>query len=326
VSGAYIDSNRSGNETLYRSVRDDGGFYPFTGSVFALRGRETLEFINRISTNDVRDLPLNHARPTILLNEKGRFVDCVDLLHLTGEILLISSGASREELKRWIERFIIMEDITILDRSPEYSSYFLLEGRNMAKIRRDALPSAIVNMDGSSVNYASAYWPGGYIALVKNASASGNRRGGTDNFRHGVEIPGQMVEVLRIEAGIPRYGAEITADCNPLEAGLRGFISYTKGCYTGQEVIARIDSYQKLQKQLIGVRPDTPLEELRRSMVLRVGAEVAGHITSACWSPGLRSWIAMGYLKTSVKSDQLVATDGAREIPVRVTAMPFIRM
>jgi folate-binding protein YgfZ len=326
VSSAQIEPIQSETREAYRAVRETAGYCPVGKTILALRGRESVEFIDRISTNALRDLTVGHVRPTILLNEKGRFVDCIDVLHLGEEILLVGSGVHRTELKRWVEHYIIMEDISVSDKTDEYSSSCLIGGQAGSGIRIDPASSGTIQGHGTSVHYPSGYWPGTVTFLGRK------NRDGTDSPEQSPawyptqRVAESMLEIFRIEAGIPFFGTEITGEYNPLEAGMRDFISFTKGCYTGQEVIARIDSYKKLQKQLIGIRPDDPAQELRRSMELSIGGEIAGHITSACWSPGLNSSIALAYRKTSATNGQMTVHDGLTEIPVTITALPFLKM
>ncbi|MFQ5873180.1 MAG: YgfZ/GcvT domain-containing protein, partial [Dehalococcoidia bacterium] len=103
-------------------------------------------------------------------------------------------------------------------------------------------------------------------------------------------------DVLRIEAGVPIYGAELSEDVNPLEAGLRSSISFTKGCYVGQEVVARLNTYQKVKRHLVKLRfydgtaphPGTPLE---------LDGKEVGTLTSVAVLPGDVRAFALGYVR-----------------------------
>ena len=97
----------------------------------------------------------------------------------------------------------------------------------------------------------------------------------------------------------PAYGKEITQDYNPLEANLGKYVSFTKGCYIGQEVLARIDSYNKLQKKLVGfiMERDRGKGKVREGAQVYVNDEAVGKITSLVYSYGFQRLIALGYIK-----------------------------
>ena len=148
-----------------------------------------------------------------------------------------------------------------------------------------------------------------------------------DLFHHVRQIQSETFDMIRIEQGIPFYGKEITDQVNPLEAGLNRFVSFTKGCYIGQEVIARLDTYAKLQKKLIGIIFD-PLTKSVPSIgkILMEGKEV-GFTSSHTWSMGLHKHIALGYVRTNMKSDNIEFRDEltGRSIPARLSQLPYIQ-
>jgi aminomethyltransferase len=132
------------------------------------------------------------------------------------------------------------------------------------------------------------------------------------------------LEIHRIERGFPVYGKELTEDVNPLEAGLERFVSFTKGCYIGQEVIARLDTYKKLQKRLVGLLLDENAVVRQGARVTAQGNEV-GWVTSAAQSPRLNRTIALAYVRSAwaVPNTGLdMATEsGAQE--AQVVQLPF---
>jgi tRNA-modifying protein YgfZ len=132
------------------------------------------------------------------------------------------------------------------------------------------------------------------------------------------------LEVLRIEAGSPRWGAELTEDVIPLEAGLRHTsISETKGCYTGQEIIIRILHRGHVNRHLRGLLlADAAVPEPGTQLTRGPEAKVVGTITSACASPLLQQTIAMGYVRREVAVGEAVAYAGGEAI---VVELPFRR-
>ena len=129
-------------------------------------------------------------------------------------------------------------------------------------------------------------------------------------------------EALRVEAGVPRWGAELSERYNPLEANLLESISWDKGCYIGQEVVARLNTYHKVQRYLVGLAFDGG-GSLTPGATLTVDGTPAGALTSVAYSPGAGRWLGMGYLRTQyVKQHaEVVATteDGGA---VRGTVIP----
>jgi aminomethyltransferase len=117
-----------------------------------------------------------------------------------------------------------------------------------------------------------------------------------------VPIGEQALETLRIESGLPRFARELSEAYIPLEVGLWRDVSFSKGCYIGQEIIARMESRQRLAKQMAGLRSDAPFEP---GADIAFEGEVVGKVSSAAPRPG-GDWIGLGFVKPAA------ATPGAR--------------
>ena len=126
---------------------------------------------------------------------------------------------------------------------------------------------------------------------------------------------------LRIEAGLPGAGHEINSSNIPLEIGLRDAISFTKGCYTGQEIIARLDSRRKLAKTLVGLRSS---DEIPIGATLKAPDGSSGVVTSSTYSPKL-GWIGLGLVKPAVcgPGTTLSVTQDEFLGSTSVSALPF---
>jgi folate-binding protein YgfZ len=133
------------------------------------------------------------------------------------------------------------------------------------------------------------------------------------------------LEVLRIEAGRPRWGAELDETVIPLEAGLGDrAISQTKGCYTGQEVIVRILHRGHVNWHLRGLLLGEAAAPARGTVLVRAGeAKPVGRVTSACSSPALGQTIGLGYVRREVEPPAELRLGGPDGAPVRVVALPF---
>ncbi|MDE2802996.1 MAG: hypothetical protein OXK21_08950, partial [Chloroflexota bacterium] len=118
---------------------------------------------------------------------------------------------------------------------------------------------------------------------------------------HGVQPIGlEAMEALRVANGLPRWGLELGDAYNPLEAGLTESVSWTKGCYIGQEVVARLWTYHKVQKYLVGLAFQADGDTRPASGAsLHVGDARAGALTSVAYSPGAEALLGLGYLRAA---------------------------
>jgi folate-binding protein YgfZ len=133
--------------------------------------------------------------------------------------------------------------------------------------------------------------------------------------------------MMRIEAGIPRFGIDMDENNLPPEAGIDSrAVSYTKGCYIGQEVIARIRTYGHVTKTLRGLRLANDLEALpQKGDKLFHGDKEAGFVTSALTSPFLKANLALGYVRRehSPSNSELTLRTAQGDSPVKIVTLPF---
>jgi len=131
----------------------------------------------------------------------------------------------------------------------------------------------------------------------------------------------EALETLRIEAGIPRYGAELGEDTLLLEAGLLNAVSFTKGCYIGQEIVERSRSRGRVNWRLVGIVVSAPAPPASGAKLISEGKEI-GEVTSACLSPTLAQTLALAYVRREAAEPgtRLVLASG---IPVEVASLPF---
>lgn len=226
------------------------------------RGKDTLDLLNRLSTNLVDPLPEGAGQTTVITTGKGRVLDWVTVLPWGEDVLLLTSPERRSEVAEWVDMFTFEEDTTLEDvtESTAMLSIFgptaesLLEqllGASMADLPK--LGCTVVPWQSSEalvVRIDPVSQPG-FDVVVPADAAEALWEAATE---HGAAPIGrQALEALRIEARVPQWGAEFTDDNNPLEAGLLGEVSWTKGCYTGQEVVARLYNYHRIQRFLAAV-------------------------------------------------------------------------
>jgi folate-binding protein YgfZ len=255
-----------------------------------LAGTDSLDFLQRISTNDVLNLETGEGRESILVNEKGRVVDQIRLMRETPLLVLLGVKTRGSDiLVKWISKFIIAEDIQISDESSNFIQYLILdiEDKDISSLQsKPTWHSLKLNIGPNN-----GYW------IV--ARRSEKRELDNQLTRIGLAMgSSEEYQQLRIEHSIPDWPNEISDAYNPFELEQEHAISFTKGCYVGQEVIARLDTYKKVQRRLAGFRleafpSDLPAEILHEEK--RVGT-----LTSC--GPKMdsnRHYAGLGFLDTS---------------------------
>jgi folate-binding protein YgfZ len=161
------------------------------------------------------------------------------------------------------------------------------------------------------------------VEVLKKKLVAGARSVG------GCECGAEAFEIARIEAGIPRFGADMDENTNPLEAGLETrAISFNKGCYIGQEVISRIHTYSEVAKSLRGLRLADDLKHLpgKGDKLFHDGKEV-GFVTSGTVSPRLSAKIALGYIKREANQPgtELILRTADGESRAQIVELPFVK-
>ena len=268
-------------------------------------GQDVLDLLNRLSTNDVVSLQPGQGAPTILTTDRGRILDLITVLNLGDHVLLLTSPQTREDVIQWIDKYTIVEDVVLEDVTPTTAMLSLFGPRAPLLLNRlmdiglerfEANQSACVTIAGVEghvikrdlVNLARF----DVVVQVKDAEKVWREIIAAGAVPIGLEA----FEVLRVESGAPGYGKELGQSYNPLETGLWGSISFTKGCYIGQEVIARLDTYQKVQRHLVSLSfsPDAQVEE--DQILAHEGKEV-GAVSSVVRLPTTGELIGLGYVR-----------------------------
>ena len=232
---------------------------------FELRDRDRLDLLQRMSTNDLRALAIGQGRSTVLTTALARIIDRLILYErgdATAALTLAVCGVGRTAtIRAWLQRHIFFQDkVQTRDVSAE-TCQFGLFGVNAGSVVSHFVPDASdlpmhhfyeFKLAGEIVLLARSYPLAGdgftLIAAVAAREAILTAFGqaiGLTNVVQGTDGD-TLYELLRIEAGLALAGSELSEDYLPLEAGLWDSISFSKGCYTGQEIIARMESRHQL--------------------------------------------------------------------------------
>jgi tRNA-modifying protein YgfZ len=289
----------------YHAVTGRAAFFvPPDGGRFRLVGPEAQEYLHRMITNDLKSLTPGQGTYACLLDINGRMIaDLWAWIVSDEEVLVETAAATCDAAMANLDKYLIMEEVEIQDGRAD-ESLVTIQG----PLALDALFHALA-MDVPELGLGSLWQTSddgtGIIVAAHDRTGHGGldvyTPGGTDALvaalrETGVpEASAEAMEILRVEAGIALWGAELTPDTIPLEANLEGkAVSFTKGCYPGQEIIARIHSRGKPARNLTGVAFAAPGPAAGAPVM--ADGETIGEVTSAVQSPRL-GCIALAYLK-----------------------------
>ncbi len=323
-------------QEIARVVRRSAGlFRRLERGVIEVGGGDRVRWLNGMLTNDVAALAPAARRgcPALLLTPKGGIVADVHVV-LHGETLWLD--LEREALPGVLKRLqdhVIADDVVLADRSATLARLGL-EGPAAPAVLAAAAGQASdlaagdaceLSIDGIRVGVAAFGWSGERAFQLFAPAAQEERlavRLRAAGAPYGlVEGDAPALEVLRVEAGIPRLGRELGPDVLPPEARLESAVSYTKGCYTGQEIVARLRSRGQVNHLLVGLSLTGEPPPAPGTEVVAEEATV-GAITSAALSPA-RGPIALAFLRRSHAVPGTAVRVAGRA--ARVEALPLVR-
>jgi len=273
-------------------------------------GPDRVRYLNAILTNDIKGLQENHANVSLFLNPQGHIQAEIETHALPDKLFCVSYAMIRERLVPAMDKYIIMDDVTLTDRTDECGTLGL-EGPKAATVvaeltaldlsKFDELESREISLKGipcRMVRRTPGKEPGAEFLLHREQVAEFWKILLDAAKAHGGRPVGyKALNTVRLEQGIPWYGYDFGEKQIPHEAGLENsHISFTKGCYTGQEIVERVRSRGQVNRVRVSLQfeakeapaPNTPLSS--------EGKEV-GFITRSGFSPTLKAFIGMGYLR-----------------------------
>jgi folate-binding protein YgfZ len=322
----------------YRAVREGGaGLLDLSSrGRILVGGSEAVMFLNGLITNDMKTLAVNSWMPAAFANVQGRLLAVVRVIHRDDGFLIDTDGASRDVVLKLLERFTLAGDFRVADLTNEMAS-ISVQGNKAAEIL-----SAVLNepVSGLARGIVLDVHAGGQRVTIIRATHTGEDgfdlfvdAENSDFLRDELSEAGARIidqedsETLRIEAGVPVYGVDMDETTIVTEANLDDAVSFTKGCYVGQEIVIRIKHRGHVAKKLAGIvlEDNHPVES--GAKIFSADEKEIGRITSSTFSPALNRAIALGYVKydylkpeTSVK---ILANGG--QSAGKVTELPFVR-
>jgi folate-binding protein YgfZ len=315
-------------------------------SRICLGGKDRVRFLHGQVSNDVKKLRTGEGCYALLITAKGKIETDLNIWALENELLLDFEPGLAARVSERLERYIIADDVQIVDVREAYGM-LTVQGPKAAEviIRLQLFPQVpaepfrffksveptigetyLMNSPRTGSTGFDAFIPAAALPAVLDKAISAAREIG------GGPCGWDALEIARIEASIPRFGADMDESNIALEAGIETkAISFSKGCYIGQEVISRVHTRGQVTKALRGLKFDSGTRELQHPDVprkgdklLREGKEV-GYVTSATFSPRVNAVIALGYVRKECNQPgtelQAISADGA--LQGRIVDLPF---
>jgi len=245
-------------------------YYKENIGVFRLNGKDVTDFLQRVSTNDIKKLSDKNTLRTVLLNDKGKIVDFVTLLKYEDVFMLIASAGNELKVKDFFAKYVITDDVEL---SLEYKDKITM----VPEFENDYEGLTGCNFAEGNYMYFDDFRFKKIIVIESNPDS--------DLLKVMKEKCGLFSdEVFRNEAIEKFYvydSNELNENINPLECHLKDFISFEKGCYIGQEVISRLDSQYKIPKEMVKIHSNSELKPGDKVYYLTDGVQKeCGFITS----------------------------------------------
>jgi folate-binding protein YgfZ len=292
-----------------------------------LKGDERQQFLHNQTTNNINNLKPGQGCDTVFVTSTGRTIDLASVYLTHDSIKILVSPTRRHHLIQWIDRFIFpMDKVELRDLSQQNTVFTLLGSGSDHILHKLGLDEIIAQPQGNHiigkigeslvrVAVGSGLTIPGYTIIVSLQAAQAVWE---KLAKAGAILLGDRVwEHLRILNGRPMAGQELTEDYNPLEAGLWKTISFNKGCYIGQETIARLNTYKGVKQRLWGIKL---LQEVTANTEVMLAGNKVGVITSC--TPTENGAFALGYIKT--KAGGLGLRVQVEQQTGEVVSVPFL--
>jgi folate-binding protein YgfZ len=302
-SGDWQAEYRMLRETVGVLDKDYRAYLSFTGP-------DRVRYLNAILTNDIKGLAQNHGNVSLFLNPQGHIQAEIETHARNEELFCVSYAMIREQLVPALDKYIIMDDVTLTDKSDVYGTLGLEGPRAAAAVEEltgvrlselGELESREASVQGIGCRIVrrtpGKYASGGFVLSRVDLEPLWKILVEATRQHSGGPVGYKALNALRLEQGIPWFGYDFGEKQIPHEAGLENsHISYTKGCYTGQEIVERVRSRGQVNRVRVSFRFDGDDAPAANSLLLSEGKEV-GHVTRTGFSPAVNALIGMGYLR-----------------------------
>lgn len=275
------DTQHPSFDDEYGALREGRGCYELTGwSSISVTGADRQAFLHNFCTNDIKRLVPGARCEAFFTNVKGKVIGHGVVSCRGDELIIFGASGQAGRLIEHLDRYIIREDVQLADKSEAHKYVYVLSDAPATDV---CIEWNIVGRPTGTiveVPAGEAFSPGNYFGEAPFAI-----------------IHSEAFTVARIEAGFPLFGIDFNEENLPQEVGRdRQAISFTKGCYLGQETVARIDALGHVNQQLVGVRFSGAEVPSARTELSRASVK-AGRVTSAAFSPQLGAPLAIAMVR-----------------------------
>ena len=300
--------NRQSDDIIYNAAHQTAVLVNRSDlGMLYITGESRLDLIHRMSTQAVKGLQSGQGAATVLTSDIARIIDRLILYAGSQSVYALTGEGNADAVARYLMRFVFFnDDFQMKDISGETAVLAIYGPQAAAKLTEAGFSDVDLplhhwreeKLDGASLylHRTDPVCGDGYFVTC-NLADKEKAVGRLTAVNLPLATPDQF-ETLRVASGLPRFGRELTRDYIPLEANLWNDVSFTKGCYIGQEIIARMESRGRLAKKLVRLTADQPLAI---GAAITANGKTVGSVTSAAIAP--HTAVALGYVKTAALTD-----------------------
>lgn len=277
---------------------------------FSFTGRDRVRYLNAILTNNIKDLAPGHGNVSLLLNPQGHILAEIETYARPESLFCVSYAMIRARLLEWLDKYIIMDDVTMTDESHRCGTLALegpaaavmaqeIAGIDLAALSElECVEASVSSLPCVVTKRSPANSPGCEFLVERNKLAKLWELLLARVLQHGGGPAGYAaLNALRLAQGVAWFGYDFGEKQIPHEAGLQDtHISYTKGCYTGQEIVERVRARGQVNRQRINLIFDGAAVPVPGEQLTANGKE-AGFVTRAALFAGKQTVIGMGYVR-----------------------------
>ncbi|HKD64409.1 MAG TPA: glycine cleavage T C-terminal barrel domain-containing protein [Candidatus Acidoferrales bacterium] len=310
-TGCLLPEVFSGFNAEYRAARESVALFDTNWhAAITLSGPDRVRYLNAILTNDIKSLAEGAGTLALLLNPQGHILAELEVYALKDKLLVLIHASVRERTIETLDKFIIMDDVALEDATAQLGSVAIegpkagaifsqatglaIEGFSemaLADVTIDAVPCHLIRHSHFGLQGGEIIAPREKLEMIwQNLHTA-------VHAQHGAPIGMQTLNALRLEAGIPWFPVDFNDTVIPHEAAVEGtHISFSKGCYTGQEIVERVRSRGHVNRRRTQLKFSTQIAPAAGTK-LRANAAEVGYITSATFSPAAGTAIGIGYVR-----------------------------
>ncbi len=309
--GCLLPKRFSDLATEYRAAKETAALFDTNWhAIFSLSGPDRVRYLNAVVSNDIKSVGESYGTRALLLNPQGHILAELEVYALEQKLLVRTHASVRERTFATLDKYIIMDDVTLEDLTDQLGSFAVegpqagtivaqasglaLEGFSEfanAELPIDGVPSHLIRRSHFGGHGAEMIAPREHLGLLWQSMHA------RVHAAHGESIGMTTLNTLRLEAGIPWFPDDFNDTVIPHEATLEAtHVSFTKGCYTGQEIVERVRSRGQVNRRRVLLTFSDATAPAPGTKLRVAGAEV-GYITSAAFSRASGKAIGMGYVR-----------------------------